>query len=55
MPYVEGVLYKAQLALTAGVIANIKTTVLQAVNDITGEDKGVFSHIAQNALSGHAA
>ncbi len=55
MPIVECILYQPQLALTAGVIANIKTTVLQAANDITGDDKGVFSHIAQDALSGHTA
>ena len=54
MPYVECVLYKPQLALAARIVANIETTALQAANDITGDDKGVFSHIAQDALPGHA-
>ena len=55
MPIVEGVLYQSQLALAAGVNANIKTTVSQAANDITSENEGIFSHIAQDALPGHTA
>ena len=49
MPYVEDVLYKPQLALAAGIVANIETTALQAANDITGDDNALATSQSGNS------
>ena len=55
MPLVEGVLNKSQRTLASGAVANIQTAALQATNNVTGNNESVFAHIAQYALSCHAA
>lgn len=55
MPLIKSVLYKAQFALAAGVLTNIKSIALQAANNIASDDKGVLPHVTQYALPRHAA
>ena len=55
VPLVERSLDKAQFPLTRRVVTDVQAAALQAANHISGDDKRIFSHIAEYPLSGHTA
>ena len=55
MPVVERALNEFHFPLTGGLRLYIQSRAYQAARHIAGNHKGVFAHIAQNSLPGHAA